>query len=344
MPVLSRRQQMLMSRQLTSVKPSIEGNDIMGEPLYALEEDYERPQKEMDFPLTPLGKAPSRKASTNNLRLNTYTPSDLPERYMESEEEASPSPDSDTESNEEELKHKASAAPKQPAAEPVDTEDYRAEIAIAVPIMAVGRPKLVDICNIAPMQKRKRTLKPIRSYSALKNTLSRSPVASDGISPAVTKEPIEAVPSEDRIPKRQDSLQVLAPTSWLPDDVTLVQEDDDHYFPDLELRNPPTYNDYDPYSLDPPRLSPRSSYSSGSSAKKPGSVTRARNNSISKPPIAMHNGWKGLTRSLSIAKNSTLHRGDQKVTKKPKMVARAANERVDPLMIPSFPYSEKDAR
>lgn len=338
MPVLTRRQQTLTPRQLISFKPSIESNDTMGEPLWAVEEDYERPQKEMDFPLTPLGKAPSRKESMNNLRINTYTSSDLHERYLESEEEPSPSPDSDNESTEEELKHKAPATFTTQHLEPIDVEEYKAEIAIAVPIMAVGRPKLIDITNLAPMQKRKRTVKPMRSRSAVKNAASRIPAVTEEVSPSVADEVSKVTTSEDRVPKWQDSLPVLAPSSWLPDDVNIVQEEDDHYFPDLELRNPPTYNDYDPYSLDPPRLSPRSSYNG---AKKPGSVSRARNNSNSTPPITMHNGWKGLTRSLSISKKQTLYRGDQQVTKKPKMIARAANEREDPLMIPSFPYHEK---
>lgn len=311
----------------------------MGEPLWAVEEDYERPQKEMDFPLTPLGRAPSRKESMNNLRINTYTSSDLHERYMESEEEPSPSPDSDTESNEDGLRHKTPATSTTQPSESIDVEEYKAEVAIAVPIMAVGRPKLIDITHLAPMQKRKRTVKPIRSRSAVKNVASRISAVTEEASPSVAKEVTKVTAPEDRTPKRQDSLPVLAPNSWLPDDVTFAQEEDDHYFPDLELRDPPTYNDYDPYSLDPPRLSPRNSCSG---AKKPGSVSRARNNPNSTPPVAMHNGWKGLTRSLSIAKKQTQHRGDQQVTKKPKMIARAANEREDPLIIPSFSYREKE--
>lgn len=310
----------------------------MEEPLWAVEEDYERPQKEMDFPLTPMGKAPSRKESMNNLRINTYTSSDLHERYMESEEEPSPSPDSDTEGNEDGLTHKAPATSTTQPSEPIDIEEYKAEVAIAVPIMAVGRPKLIDITNLAPMQKRKRTVKPMRSRSAVKNVASRIPTVTEEVSPSVAKEATKITTPEDRIPKRQDSLPILAPDSWLPDDVIFVQEEDDHYFPDLELRDPPTYNDYDPYSLDPPRLSPRNSYNG---AKKPGSVSRARNNSNSTPPIVVHNGWKGLTRSLSIAKKQTRHRGDQQVTKKPRMIARAANEREDPMVIPSFPCHAK---
>ena len=331
MPALTRRQQILSPRQLIGMKPSIEMNEAMSEPLWALEEDYERPQKEMDFPLAPLGRAPSRKDSMNNLRINTYTSSDLHERYMESEEEPSPSPDSETESNDEELKHKAPAAPMTEAVEPILIEEYKAEIATAVPIMAVGRPKLVDITNLAPMHKRKRIEKPQLSRSALKNAAPRVTANPSEKAPSLGQEVTKVVKSEETIPKREDSLSALVPDSWLPDDATATQEEDD-YLPDLQLRRPPSYIDYDPYSLHPPRLSPRNSYNSG---KKPGSVTRARNSS--NPPVAINNnGWKGLTRSLSVAKKQALHRGDQQVTKKPKMVARAADEREEPAMIPAF--------
>ena len=340
MPVLTRRQQMLAPRQMMSVEPTIENDDAMAEPLWATAESYERPHKEMDFPLAPLGKVPSRKESMNNLRINTYTSSDLHERYMESEEEPSPSPDSETASNDDELKHKAPAASTVDAPEPFLIEEYKAEIATAVPIMAVGRPKLVDITNLAPMHRRKRAIKPQLSRPVLKTSPSHSATPAAERPSSVHHEVSKIDTSAEQLSKREDSLQSQPPDSWLPDDITVVQEEEDeHYFPDLELRNPPSYNDYDPYSLDPPRLSPRNSYSS---AKKPGSVARARNNS-SVPTTANNNGWKGLTRSLSIAKKQTLQRGSQQASKRPKMVARAADERENPLAIPSFPFDEKSS-
>ena len=337
MPVLTRRQQVLVPRQLANVKPSIETDEAVNEPLWTLEEAYKEPQQEVDFPLAVLGKVPSRKDSMNNLRINTYTSSDLHERYLESEEEPSPSPDSDFENNDDQLKHKAAGTLASDSSEPMLVEEYKAEIATAVPIMAVGRPKLVDITNLAPMHKRKRTDKPQLSRSVAKIAIARVSTPTSENGPFIVKEATKVATPEDHLPKREDSLSVPAPDSWLPDDVTIVQEEEDHYFPDLELRNPPSYNDYDPYSLDPPRLSPRNSYNSG---KKPGSVARARNNS-NPPLVANTNGWKGLTRSLSIAKKQTLHRGDHQVAKKTKMIARAANEREDALVLPEFPYDEK---
>lgn len=311
----------------------------MGDQLWVVDEAYERPEKERDLLSTTIGKVLTRKDTQNHLRINTYSKADLHDRYMSSEEEPSPSPDSDTESNEEELKHKVPEKVVEATTEPVTVDEYEAEIAIAVPILAMGRPKLVNITNFAPMHKRKRTEKSMLSRSALKNAALRMPTVTDGNRPSVALSATKVATPEERLPKRKDSIRSLAPDSWLPDDgVHIVQEkeevEDEHYFPDLELRKAPTYDDYDPYSLCPPRLSPRNSYNSTS--KKQGSVARARNNS--NPPITMNSGWKGLTRSMTLAKKQTVHRADHQVSKKPKMIARAANEREEPLVIPAFPF------
>lgn len=335
MPILQYRQAAVGSRQLTDARPSIESKDAMGDPLWVVDEVYE---KETDVPSATLGRVSSKKDTQNHLRIDTYSKADLHDRYMSSEEEPSPGPDSDTESNEEDLKHKVPEKAVEATTEPVTADEYQAEIAIAVPILAMGKPKLVDVTNLAPMHKRKRTEKPMLSRSAVKNAGLRVPTATDGTNPFVALEATKVATPEERLPKRKDSLRSLAPDTWLPDDgVHIVrEEEDEHYFPDLELRKAPTYDDYDPYSLSPPRLSPRNSYNS--SSKKPGSVARARKHS--NPPIIMNSGWKGLTRSMSLAKKQALHRADHQVAKKPKMIARAANEREEPLILPAFPFGD----
>lgn len=313
----------------------------MGDQLWVVDEAYERSGKEMDLPSTTISKVLSKKETKSHLRINTYGEADLYDRYMSSEEEPSPSPDSEAESNEEELVHKVPETIVEANTEPVTADEYEAETAIAVPILAIGSARLIDITNLAPMHKRKRTDKSVLSRSAAKNAALRMPTVTDENKTSVAPQAKKSVPSEEGLPKRKDSLRSRAPDSWLPDDaVHIVQEEDEedeHYFPDLELRKAPTYNDYDPYSLSPPRLSPRNSYKSTS--KKPGSVARARNNS--NPPMTMNSGgWKGLTRSMSLAKKQTLHRTDRQISKKPKMIARAANEREEPLMIPAFPFRD----
>ncbi|KAF6225437.1 hypothetical protein HO173_012717 [Letharia columbiana] len=341
MPVLHHRHSVSGSRQLDGAKQSIKSNNAMADHLWILDETYERPEKERHLLSTTIGRVPSKKENPNHLRIDTYSKANLHDRYMSSEEEPSPSPDSDTESNEEELKHKVPEKVVEATTEPVTADEYEAEIAIAVPILAMGKPKLVDITNLAPMHKRKRAEKSVISRSLVKNATLRMPTVTDENRPLVASEATKIVTPEAGLPTRKASLRSLAPDSWLPDDgVRIVQEEeeeeDEHYFPDLELRKAPTYNDYDPYSLSPPRLSPRNSYNSTS--KKPGSVARARN--TSNPPTTMNSGWKGLTRSMSLAKKQALHRADHQVSKKPKMIARAADEREEPLIIPAFPFGD----
>ena len=339
MPVLQHRPLAVSPRQLAGARPSIESTDAMEDQLWVMDEAYGRPEKETDLPSASIGRVPSKKDTHAHLHINTYGKADLHDRYMSSEEEPSPSPDSDTESNEEKLKHKLLEKVVESTPEPLTADEYQAEIAVAVPILAMGKPKLIDVTNLAPMHKRKRTEKPMLSRSAVKNAALRVPPATEGTNPLVAPEATKVPTPEERLPKRKDSFRSVAPDSWLPDDgVHIVQEEDEdeHYFPDLELRKAPTYDDYDPYSLSPPRLSPRNSYNSTS--KKPGSVARARKRS--NPPIAMNSGWKGLTRSMSLAKKQALHRADHQATKKPKMIARAANEREEPLMIPAFPFGD----
>ena len=306
----------------------------MGDHLWVVDNAYEKTEKDMELSSTTTGRMPLKKDTPNHLCINTYSKADIHDRYMSSEEEPSPGPDSETESNEEEFKYKVPEKAAEVITEPVTVDEYEAHIAIAVPILARGSARLVDL---ARMHKRKRTEKSSQFRVAIKNAALRMPTATDENKPFVALEATKSVAPDDSIPTRTDSLRSLTPDSWLPEDsVHIVQEEEDEdgqYFPDLELRKAPTYHDYDPYSLSPPRLSPRSSYNSTS--KKPGSVARARNSSNT--PMAMNSGWRGLTRSMSLAKKQTLHRADHQIFKRSKMIARAANEREEPVTIPAFP-------
>ena len=381
MPVLSRTQHQLALKNPIEGRTSTDSTETMGDELWFITADFDGTRKEMNFPSTPIGKRLSRKDPISNLSINTYPKTDLPERYNSDEEEASPSPDtSETASlceehdheEEEELKHKSAQKPVEEEEEDdiVIYEDYSAEIAVAVPIMIMGPPKLVDITNLAPMQRRKRNI----SHSSLQRSAVKHAgvLASRSSIPTAPLRSAPLIPTDENasssgastpttaehLPRRQDSLpdlSRLAPDSWLPEDgsetmLESVAEQDDLYFPALEMRSSPTYNDYDPYSLNPPSLSPRNrhSYRNSSHAqdfpssllkKQPGSIARARNNS--NPPIAANNGgWKGLTRTLSMAKRQE---ASHPQAKKPKMIARGPAEREEMPSIPPFPFEEQMA-
>ena len=299
-----------------------------------MEEDFEQPQEEMDLPTAKLSRQAPRQKSRNTLRINTRRDAELHERYLSSEEEPSPSPSEHIENHKQKVKHE----PETSVDDTVDLSkitDSKAEIAVAVPIMAIGRPKLIDITNLAPMHKRKRVSQPLTPVSVNKKIASKVSSADAENIPSLVQESADVfIPKRKPVaPKRQDSLPFMqAPESWLPEDVPEPLEGHEHYFP-IDVRPTPSYRDYDPYSLKPPRLSRTNSPTSTKG------VVRARVNS--NPSLAINAArFKGLTRSLSLANRQDAQRQQRQVVKKPKMVARGANEREDMLVIPPFPFEE----
>ena len=331
MPILQRRRAMLGSRESTSARNSAESDGTLKEHIVIVGDDYEKPHKEMDFPSAKLGSISPSGKSKINLRINTYSKTELHDRYLSSEEEPSPSPDGH-ENHDEELKHKASAKFNDEASEPSRPIEGKPEIAIAVPIRSLGRPKLIDITNLAPIHKRKQRIpKSQVPYTAFKIPGKQVSAVVDEDIPfpaheaagiAAARASVEPV----KTPNRKESRHILtAPDSWLPNDESLAV-DDEHCIPELDVRRTPSYHDYDPYSLEPPRLVPSAMPSRHRGS--PG-VVQAH---------AETSGWKGLTRSLSLAKRQKSH---QQIAKKPRMVARGANEREDMLAIPPFPVESR---
>ncbi|KAL8711741.1 MAG: hypothetical protein Q9220_003912 [cf. Caloplaca sp. 1 TL-2023] len=369
---------------------SSESSNSNQEHIWLVQNEYEKPQKEMDFPSARLnGKMPR-----HDLRIHTYSKTDLHERYMSSEEEPSPSPDSsDAEStHSEELKHKSSVrvlAAQESLSDLSSNEiESKPAIAVAMPIVAYGRPKLIDITNIAPMQKRKRTIKqPVGPSSALnKQTLARkiSTATIDETKPFIANEAAEVVVPADKaavITHKQVALAAKrmqptrtpssAPESWLPvEEEASTNNEREYFFPGDA--------DYEPYSLEPPHPAPRTpsrlSHLQPQQQQQPRSATpthsRKRNNSNPfNTLVSTANLGKGVARTWSIAKKGVGHHGsslsssstssvaqiaqspqasvstfsqhtyqpERQITKKPKMVARGANEREDAFVLPPCP-------
>ncbi|KAL8769424.1 MAG: hypothetical protein Q9209_004652 [Squamulea sp. 1 TL-2023] len=367
MPVFTRRQHMMTET------PRISTDSSTQEHIWIIQDGFEKPQKEMDFPSANLNS----KMPRHELRISTYSKSDLHERYMSSEEEPSPSPDSsDAESTaSEELKHKSSS--RVLAANDDASSDYSSiesdattAIAVAMPIVAYGRPKLIDITNLAPMQKRKRMIKqPVApSTTMAKQTLARTisiPRLTES-KPFVANEAAEViVPTEKAavIAQKQaamaaskrlkeERMQSLsrnpssAPESWLPEEGEENQINNDereYHFPsDTEG------GDYGPYNLEP--IQPSSS--------RPAHFPRKRNNSNPFTIVTPTSLGKGFTRTWSIAKKGVHHGSfsgssassmsggsqqhvhqpvERQLNKKPKMIARGANEREEAFLLPPCP-------
>ncbi|KAL8667822.1 MAG: hypothetical protein Q9202_000287 [Teloschistes flavicans] len=358
-------------------------------------EDFERPQKAMDFPSARLNS----KMPRNDLRINTYSKMDLPERYSSSEEEPSPSPDSsDAEStHSEELKHKSSARVLANEEAPIDLaaleEDDITEIAVAMPIVAHGPPKIINITSLAPMQKRKRTIKqpvapsskqtPARKISNLSSLKGdNNPFAANEAAevsvPAdralIIAQKQSAIAASRRFNEQQQRQQQSshprhssAPDSWFPEEEEYHTADEEQGF---HFPTDPS----DPFPTITEEAEPRPSPSRLSSHST-ATTTRKRNNSN---PFSMVNTatlGKGMARTWSIAKkvhhgsfstssSSSQHtaiyqpqqqlrekssfssfqqserKTERQITKKPKMVARGANEREEVPVLPPCPFEE----
>ena len=234
---------------------------------------------------------PTNKPSLTTLRLRT-SPS-LHDRYQSSEEEASPSPDDYTSNTDSEGSlSRASPEVPEPASrkasvsssaasstyedaepeleadtfsdsdeevdEPLPITFSAAALAIAIPLHYAGRPKLISISALAPMQKRKRplpasgmTLHPNRRFNPtftqveLSAKSSYSSIVDLTTSPA----PTIAVKGKGRAyqtrsphynrssnqtsivtPKRTDSLpkhDLQSPATWLPSDEMSLSESEE---------------------------------------------------------------------------------------------------------------------
>ncbi|KAL9099218.1 MAG: hypothetical protein Q9163_005246 [Psora crenata] len=376
MPVLTRRQHILAAEQLVkSYQSSMSSYDgTINEHVWVVDDDLESAHKGIAFSPALLRKTPpSRNDPMTTLRITSYSKPDLHERYISSEEEASLSPTSETASScgddeddaapDVEDQSDESSADKEnegPMAV-VDLEEYKAEIVVAVPIVAMGRPKLVDVANIAPMHKRKRSngdqQQPGLSRIAPKNAPARGPgiigtgnhhhsfgnLESAQCSAAATT----ITTSEAGEVKPKCSRTMSAPASWLPEDdgddpSVIVVEDDTPSVPMLQqLRHrPPPYLAYDPYSLHPPwRLSPRDSYSAPGAAKRPGSVARSRTPSNVSLPMKSPRG-RALSWGPAHKRHETSSPSAKPVVvvaaKKPKMLARGANGRRGTPVMPPY--------
>ena len=217
--------------------------------------DHHR-QKTMDFPAPRKPALPLGQRQKRPLRVDTYSKLDLHDRYLSSEEEVSPSPHENFDA----------AADVEADTDPntIDITFLEADvmigIAIVVNMMNVGKPKFIDIPRLAPMHKR-RSNDPTkislrhRQGSVTSCYSTKSTTSSKAVKPIT--EPAETfMPEEATFQPELDSPPlppIHLPT--LPEaDLAIAHEASMLEFPGLDIRPTPSYRDYDPYLLNPPRL------------------------------------------------------------------------------------------
>ncbi|MCJ1416360.1 hypothetical protein MMC32_002695 [Xylographa parallela] len=380
MPVLSRRQPLLDLRSKSTGSITPPDDDSIKAPLWLLAgEVFEAPQKEMAFTSSvPARQLKPRLKSRSNLRLSTQT--SLHERYQSSEEEASPSPEDYASSTDESTLSQPAEATKT-TTEPIDlgievssdTDDEfdalpttlsEPTMAVTMSIVNAGRPKLISIAALAPMQKRKRTaLTPVSISTVRLNT---------SVSAAIPTSPTS--PSPPR--KRSNTVRVttIAPTTWLPkeaqnepeENMSLSEEEEaedllhagesdsvytshtglnslsthreeELYFPaepSPTSPTPTTYAEYDPYSLDPPRLSGSQDYGTRKSSLATYRPYSSKGDGTSIRSIRGKQSWIGFGKSLGLGKKE--RPSGTKTSTKGK---EKAGKRVGPV-IPAFEFEE----
>lgn len=322
MPVINRRQCSPDLRQRADSDLSRSGSETT-EPAHRdhvwLHDDlFERPQKQMHFAATGLPMLAGVRKSQSSLQL-TRVESHLHDRYESSEEEASPSPD-DFVDPDDNLEHitlvpESAAQPENEPAElelPLTVIDASA-LAVAVPMLHVGCPILINITNLAPMHKRKRSIPNLRSRS-------KSPA--NRLLPV--PEAVQFIPYSKKrsFPIRNESFPILQPSRWLDEtddgvsfggeEENFLTEDDivehmlghaatvdeNDYSSTLVNHIPTSYAAYDPYALDPPKLP----YARGQASEPTSPTSPTRLRSVRSAAGA---GWRGLGKSFGLVKKRT---------------------------------------
>ena len=298
----------------------------MKEQVLLLGDEYIKPRNDLKLSST-FDFLPPDHDSKDKLRIDTYSTTELHDRYLSDEEE--PSPSAEDSASEDDVEEKTSAR------ENIDNElgyaavfECKADIAVAVPIVAIGRPKLVDITNIAPMQKRKRPSQTKQVHSTLISIGTRLAPVADENDQSNEQYPVKS--SYSAHSEENSSILSTAPDSWLPEQESegMVEEEDFSAYSGIVP--PSTYNEHDPYNLEPPCL--RSS--------PPRKCTIRKHNH---PPSSMKNksAWRDLTRSLSLAKKQEPQIFWPQRTKKVKFLVRAAQENEPTMVIPPLPFETK---
>ena len=351
MPALHRRNAKLGPRGTSSTRTSTESMESGTGRVPLTDRDFLEPYKQTPHPSQKAGNLSLPKSSRNNL-FGLYTKSEVPERYQSSEEESSSSPEEEADSlfdtadiqgtdldAEKDYSLEASMSKGEHTMDDEAITSSVVDTAIAITFFAAGRPRLIDITTIAPIQKRKRfdnnpNLAPhkplISRYHSPVREVSVPPVpeVDEDLSP--TLQPTHDSQAHS-LPKRKESLSSFA--SKLSEE-TAVEPEHRRKAPSLEIRPTPTYLDYDPYLLSPPRLVSSLSTSSHNRRRSRGS-SGSSGASMTTPTYIR--GWKGLAKTLGTARQPSLQSGKGK---RSGMIARGANERDGPSFIPPFPFEE----
>lgn len=263
MPVLAHTQQRLAVAACRNSYSSYSSTGSgRNDQLWIVQEngDHHR-QKTMDFPAPRALPLRSTQKPKKPLQVDTSAKSDLHDRYLSSEEEISPSPHAKFDRVTEKSARRAMKETNNDAPFITSLEaDVMTGIATIVKIMNVGKPKVIDIPRLAPMQKR-RSSNPIqqtlhRAHGSVSSTYSmRSTVSSTSAYPANEAIEVHFAEEASKTPLDEISPLPLFNLPALPQaDLSIAYEASLRDFPGLHIRPAPRARDYDANVLTSPQL------------------------------------------------------------------------------------------
>jgi len=309
MALLQRRQLQLGSSRNSSISKNKDHRpEAINEPLWMFSES----EGEMDIPAKNPARTFTRQLSKADLHIDTYAEPELHDHYLSSEEEPSPSPDSLRISHDGGLEQGMTMESviedtfedtlEDTLEDPLDQSgsfdsesESESEIAVAVPMTSVGRPRLVNIIKLAPMQSRKRNSS---AEQPLPQLLHKRIAALYALSEAEPRTPCPTNEATELIvPKRESRLSTSYPKSVIAEEENAESVDCEERFDcsTLERRPSSCYSAYDPYYLEPPHLVP--SYPSSNQ-----SINTRRLKGYTTASISA--GWKGITRTWTLGRRS----------------------------------------
>lgn len=365
MSILGSRSPVFIHKETPSGRNTTGSDFNFRDLIWAMENNHRRHQETVP----PLVWIPSRQKPSSNRRSSISNPMALLERSVSGPEEPFLRSLYRKSWNDVDLKTQSTALFVDDDALDLDHTEIKPRLAVAIPILVLGRPKLVDITNLAPMHKRKRSAAKTAPLPALKKVATQTSQRTAEKKKLAFAEEGDVEPrmkpnSPARL-KRKEIFATTAPLSWFPT-ISPPAAGEEKSAKSEAYRSPTLVpSDNHVLSSDSPRPS------------KPSKLSR-RHMSDTISPLALRSpdtpktpntpkspgtpSWKGLSRSINMIRRQSAnlqqdqpqsqlhrhqkpqhqqhHRPTRQVLRKTRKPSRSTNDQENAPIIPPFSFEQ----